>query len=94
MASAGSQVKPGPRLRRYARTTANPGSKTACRNRSPHPPCRVCAAYCWRGASLAGPQNGLFGVLMSVGPLALVSSAIGLGLSLWGRVAVSARRVR
>ena len=39
MASTGSQVRPGPRLRRYARTTEKPGSKTACRNRFPNPPC-------------------------------------------------------
>ena len=48
-ASAGSQVRPGPRLRRYAQTAAKPRKQDSCRSFS-DPPCR----YGRIGGGLAG----------------------------------------
>src|SRR5580704_15062884 len=44
MASARSQVRPGPRLRRYAQTAAKPRKQDSCRSFS-DPPCRYARAF-------------------------------------------------
>src|SRR6266705_6462656 len=43
-ASAGSQVRPGPRIRRYARTTAKPRKQGGVSDLLLHPPCRLGAS--------------------------------------------------
>ena len=48
----GSDATPGP--------PQNPGSKMACRNRSPHPPCRPCAACLRRVRPAPVAQNRQF----------------------------------
>jgi hypothetical protein len=57
-ASAGSQVRPGPRLRRYAQTAAKPRKQDSCRSFS-DPPCRYGAVPIYRSSLTRPRRSGL-----------------------------------